>query len=203
MYLNPFSRRWAFDLETAQRVARTWWIALLGGLISIAFGACILAIDWSVDSLALFVGLMFALQGITWATAQPLEGGSRTPNYVIGGIGIGVGIAVAVWPKIGLLTLAVFIGGWLVVAGVIRIVGAFANRHVPYWWLVLAVGLIEVPIGIWALRRPGMTLAILITLTGLWSIVSGIWQIVIAFELRNLPDRIRAESEPLAPRVAT
>ena len=61
-----------------------------------------------------------------------------------------VGIAVAVWPEIGLLTLAVFIGGWLVVGGVIRIVGALANRHVPYWWLVLAVGLIEVPLGIWA-----------------------------------------------------
>jgi uncharacterized membrane protein HdeD (DUF308 family) len=202
VYLNPFSRRWKFDAETAEQVARTWWIALLGGLISIVFGACILAIDWSVDSLALFVGLMFALQGITWASAQPLEGGSRTPNYVLGAVGIGVGIAVTVWPEIGLLTLAVFIGGWLVVGGVIRIVGALANRHVPYWWLVLAIGLIEVPLGIWALRRPGMTLAILITITGLWSIVTGIWQIVIAFELRNLAQRLRGETE-LAPRIAT
>jgi len=71
-----------------------------------------------------------------------------------------------------------------------------------YWWLVLAVGLIEVPLGIWALRRPGMTLAILITITGLWSIVTGIWQIVIAFELRNLAQRLRGETE-LAPRIAT
>jgi uncharacterized membrane protein HdeD (DUF308 family) len=203
VYLNPFSRRWDFDRETVDQVAQTWWIALLAGLISIVFGACILAIDWSVDSLALFVGLMFALQGIAWASAQPLEGGSRTPNYVLGAIGIGVGIAVTLWPEIGLLTLAVFIGAWFVVSGVIRIVGALANRHVPYWWLVLTVGLLEVPLGIWALRRPGMTLAILITITGLWSIVTGIWQIVIAFELRNLPRRHRDEAEPLAPRAAT
>jgi uncharacterized membrane protein HdeD (DUF308 family) len=48
-----------------------------------------------------------------------------------------------------------------------------------------------------------MTLAILITITGLWSIVTGIWQIVIAFELRNLARRHRDEAEPLAPRAAT
>ena len=203
MYLNPFTRRWKFDAETAEEVARTWWIALVGGLITVVFGACILAIDWSVDSLALFIGLMFVLQGITWATAHPLEGGPRTPNYVLGAVGIGVGIAIAVWPEIGLLTLAVFIGGWLVVSGVIRIVGALANRQVPFWWLVLAVGLIEVPLGIWALRRPGMTLAILITIIGLWSIVTGIWQIVIGFELRKLPQRLREEAEALAPRAAT
>jgi uncharacterized membrane protein HdeD (DUF308 family) len=71
-------------------------------------------------------------------------------------------------------------------------VGALANRHVPYWWLILGLGLVEVPIGIWCLRRPGLTLALLITLTGVWSIVTGIWEMVVAFELRNLPKRLRA-----------
>jgi hypothetical protein len=34
----------------------------------------------------------------------------------------------------------------------LKIVGAFDNRHAPFRRLVLALGLIEVPIGIWALR---------------------------------------------------
>jgi uncharacterized membrane protein HdeD (DUF308 family) len=200
VYLNPFSGRWDFDLQTAESVAKTWWIALLGGLISIVFGVVVLAVDWSVESLALFVGILFVLQGITWASAQPLEGGSRTGNLILGAIGMITGAVVIFWPEIGLLTLAVFIGAWFVVSGVLRIIGAIANRHVPYWWLVLVVGLIEVPLGVWALRRPGMTLAILITLIGIWSIVTGIWQCTIAFELRKLPQRLR--SAPLEPRIA-
>jgi Short repeat of unknown function (DUF308) len=200
VYLNPFSNRWRFDAQTAESVAQTWWIGLIAGLIGIAFGVVVLAVDWSVDSLALFVGVLFVLQGITWASSRPLEGGARTSNLILGALGVLAGVVLIAWPEIGLVTLAVFIGSWFVVSGVIRVVGALANRHVPYWWLVLAVGLIEVPLGIWALRRPGMTLAILITVTGIWSIVTGIWQIVIAFEVRRLAERLR--SEPLEPRAA-
>ncbi len=101
------------------------------------------------------------------------------------------GIALLVWPGRGLYTLAVFIGIFVVVSGVIHIVGAIANRYTPYWWLVLVLGLIEVPIGIWAMRRPGLTLAVIVTLAGAWAIVTGIWQIVIAFEIRSLPRRFR------------
>jgi uncharacterized membrane protein HdeD (DUF308 family) len=59
---------------------------------------------------------------------------------------------------------------------------------------VLILGLIELPIGIWAMRRPGLTLAVLITLTGVWAIVTGVWQCLIAFEVRNLPKRLRPRS---------
>jgi uncharacterized membrane protein HdeD (DUF308 family) len=200
VYLNPFGGPRHFDAETAEKVAQTWWIGLLAGLISIVFGVCVLAIDWSVSSLAVFVGILFILQGISWASTRSLEGGSRTWNLVLGGVGAAAGVVVIVWPEIGLLTLAVFVGCWFVVGGVLRIVGAIANRHVPYWWLVLVVGVLEVPLGLWALRRPGMTLAILITLIGIWSIVTGIWQCTIAFELRNLAQRLRGE--PLEPRAA-
>jgi uncharacterized membrane protein HdeD (DUF308 family) len=67
---------------------------------------------------------------------------------------------------------------------------------VPYWWLMLVVGLIEVPIGIWALRRPGLTLAVIVTLVGAWAVVYGIWQCVMAFEVRNLPRRLGATGAP-------
>jgi uncharacterized membrane protein HdeD (DUF308 family) len=56
---------------------------------------------------------------------------------------------------------------------------------------MLVLGLVEVPIGVWAMRRPGQTIAILITLTGAWAVVSGIYQVLTAFELRKLPSRLR------------
>lgn len=190
MLLNPVSDRDVFDVEEAESVAGSWWILLLAGLTTLVFGALILAIDWGVDSLAAFIGALFIIQGAAFLVTKPLDGGTRSTNVIAGLLGIAAGIALLVWPDRGLYVLAVFVGIWIITSGVLHIVGAFVNRQAPHWWLVLVLGLIEVPIGIWAMRRPGLTLAVIITLAGVWAIITGIWQILIAFEVRNLPKRL-------------
>jgi uncharacterized membrane protein HdeD (DUF308 family) len=203
MYMNPFNLRWSFDLQTAEEVARTWWIPLFSGLISIGFGVVVLAVDWSVSSLAVFAGIMFVLAGIAALATRAADGSGRTGSIVPGVLEIAAGIAIIVWPDIGLLTLAIVIGLRILIGGLIMVVGALANRHVPHFWLILILGLVQVPIGIWLLRRPGMTLAILITLIGIWSIVTGIGQCVLAFELRKLPRRFREREVGLEPAAST
>jgi uncharacterized membrane protein HdeD (DUF308 family) len=190
MLLNPLSNRDVFDVNEAEEVAKSWWLFLLSGIVSLVFGALILSIDWTLNGLAAFVGTLFIIQGAAYLITRSLDGGTRSTNVIAGLVGIAAGIAVLVWPDRGLYTLAVFIGIWIVVSGVLHVVGAFVNRYAPHWWLVLAIGLIEIPIGIWALRRPGLTLAVLITLVGAWAIVVGAWQCLIAFEVRNLPKRL-------------
>ena len=190
MLLNPLSDRDVFEVDEAEVVARSWWLLLFGGLVSLVFGALILSVEWSVDGLAAFVGALFIVHGAAIAVTRPLDGGARTPNVVAGLASAIAGIVLLSWPGRGLYTLAVFVGIWVVAQGVLHIVGAFVNRHAPYWWLVLVLGLIEVPIGIWALRRPGLTLAVIVTLAGAWAIVTGVWQCLIAFEVRNLPRRL-------------
>lgn len=190
MLLNPLNARDAFEIDEAEEVAKSWWLFLFSGLVSLVFGALILSVDWSLDSLAAFIGTLFIVHGVAIAITRPLDGGVRSTNFVVGLASIVAGIVLLSWPDRGLYTLAVFVGAWVVAQGVIHIVGAFVNRHAPYWWLVLVLGLIEVPIGIWALRRPGLTLVVIITLTGAWAIVTGIWQCLIAFEVRSLPRRL-------------
>jgi uncharacterized membrane protein HdeD (DUF308 family) len=189
MLLNPLSDRDVFEIDEAEAVAGSWWLYLLSGIISLVFGALILSVDWGVDSLAAFIGTLFIIQGAAFAVTRPLDGGTRSTNLVAGLAGVIAGIVLLAWPDRGLYTLAVFVGIWVVTLGVVHIVGAFVNRHAPHWWLVLALGLVEVPIGIWALRRPGLTLAVIVTLSGVWAIVTGIWQCLIAFEVRSLPRR--------------
>ena len=73
--------------------------------------------------------------------------------------------------------------------GTLRIWGAFAARRVMQgWWLLLLLGLAEVPLGVLALADPGGTLAALITVGGIWAIVIGTMRVVLAFEIRHLPD---------------
>jgi hypothetical protein len=190
MLLNPVNDRDVFEIDEAEQVAKDWWLYLIAGITSMIFGALILSVDWSVDGLAAFVGTLFIIQGAAYVVTRPLDGGTRSTNLIAGLAGIVAGIVLLAWPDRGLYTLAVFAGIWIVTSGLIHIVGAFVNRFAPHWWLVLLLGLIEVPIGIWAMRRPGLTLAVIVTLTGAWAVVTGIWQILLAFEVRSLPRRL-------------
>jgi uncharacterized membrane protein HdeD (DUF308 family) len=190
MLLNPVNDRDVFEIDEAEQVAKDWWLYLIAGITSMIFGGLILSVDWSVDGLAAFVGTLFIIQGAAYVVTRPLDGGTRSTNLIAGLAGIVAGIVLLAWPDRGLYTLAVFAGIWIVTSGLIHIVGAFVNRFAPHWWLVLLLGLIEVPIGIWAMRRPGLTLAVIVTLTGAWAVVTGIWQILLAFEVRSLPRRL-------------
>lgn len=196
MYANPFSATLEYDPETANRIAETWWAGVVGGVVSVIFGAVILSVDWSVDSLALAVGILLGLRGLATAASRPADGSARRVNLLVGVLEIAAGVAVAVWPEIGLLTLAVVIGARILVGGLLLLVGAIVHRELPWWWLMLVLGLIQVPIGIWALRRPGMTLAILVTLVGVWAIVAGIWELVLALEIRRHAGRSGGKPAP-------
>ena len=190
--MNPMSTRTEFGRADAEEAARHWVIFLLAGITSLVFGALILSIEWSVDSLAILVGLLFIMQGASLAVTPALDGSGRWSNMGAGLIAAGAGVALIAWPDKGLRTVGVFIGIFVLCSGALHIVGALSNRHVPNWWLMLVVGVIEVPIGIWAMRRPGQTIALLVTLMGAWAVETGVYQILMAFELRKQPSRLGA-----------
>jgi uncharacterized membrane protein HdeD (DUF308 family) len=190
MLMNPLNERTQFGRADAEEASRTWWIFLFAGISSIVFGALILTIDWSVDSLGTFVGVLFILQGAWLAVTPSLDGSGRASNLGAGVIAVVAGVALVAWPDKGLQTVGIFIGIFVLSLGLLHVVGALSNRHVPNWWHMLVLGLIEVPIGVWAMRRPGQTIVVLVTLTGAWAVVSGIYQVLTAFELKKLPQRV-------------
>lgn len=190
MLMNPLNERTQFGRADAEEASRTWWIFLFAGISSIVFGVLILTIDWSVDSLGTFVGVLFILQGVWLAVTPSLDGSGRSSNLGAGVIAMVAGVALVAWPDKGLQTVGIFIGIFVLSLGLLHIVGAISNRHVPNWWHMLVLGLVEVPIGVWAMRRPGQTIVLLVTLTGAWAVVSGIYQVLTAFELKKLPQRV-------------
>ena len=42
MFLNPLGGRLVFDRDTAELLARSWWVGVVSGLIAIVFGILIL-----------------------------------------------------------------------------------------------------------------------------------------------------------------
>jgi uncharacterized membrane protein HdeD (DUF308 family) len=175
--------------DAAEELSRNWTLLLLDGLVLVVAGVLIWSIDWSVRSLSTFIGALFIFEGIWMMMTAGIS--NRSANILIGLLSIAAGIAIIVWPGPGLTVLGIFLGCWLIVIGTITISGAFAARRVlPDWWLLLLLGLAEVPLGVLALAAPGATLAALVTVAGIWAVVIGTMRIVLAFEVRRLPEDV-------------
>ena len=51
--------------DAAERIASNWWRLLLNGAVLIVAGVLIFSIDWSVRSLATFIGALFVFEGLS------------------------------------------------------------------------------------------------------------------------------------------
>jgi uncharacterized membrane protein HdeD (DUF308 family) len=186
--------------DAAERVARNWWMLLLNGLVLIVAGVLVFSIDWTLRSLATFIGALFIAEGVARALTSGIDARVRRANVVSGLLSIATGIAIIVWPTPGLLAVAIFLGAWLIVSGTVAISGAFAARRLlPDWWLLLILGLLEVPLGVLALADPGSTLAGLITVAGIWGVAIGVMRVVTSFEIKQLPHRVDQAFAASAP----
>ena len=176
--------------EVAEQIRHLWWIPLLTGLVSIGLGLAILATDWTVPALVVITGLVFIIRGIALAFSPSYAGRTAGEQVVAGIAEVIAGIVLVAWPGPSLLVLAFFTGAWLAVSGGFHIVTSFARRHeLPHWGFTFALGVVELLLGVWAMRRPEVTLALLITIIGLWAVVTGVIYCVLAFEIRGAAAR--------------
>jgi uncharacterized membrane protein HdeD (DUF308 family) len=188
----------------AEQVSRNSWMLLVNGAVLVVAGVLIFSINWTIRELATFIGALFIFQGISEALTTGIDARVRRANVVTGLLSIAAGIAIIVWPGPGIVAVAIFLGAWLIVSGTIAIAGAFAMRRLwSQWWLLLILGLLEIPLGVLALANPGATLAALVTVAGIWAVAIGVMRIVLAFELRYLPDDVDEAWAAPAPSTAT
>jgi uncharacterized membrane protein HdeD (DUF308 family) len=177
--------------DVAEGLARNWTLLLFNGFVLIVAGVLIFSIDWTIRELATFIGALFIFQGVSQALTSGIDQRVRRTNVLSGLLAAAAGVAIIVWPGPGLTAVAIFLGAWLIVSGTLAISGAFAARRLlPNWWMLLILGLLEVPLGVLALANPGATLAALITVAGIWAVAVGATRVVLAFELRSLPKEV-------------
>jgi uncharacterized membrane protein HdeD (DUF308 family) len=194
---NPFSPG-SLTRETINTVARGWWVLLLSGIVGVVAGGIILFTDWTVSQLVTFVGLLFIFRGVLTAVSLPVDGSMRGLAVAVGLLEVGIGIGVFTWPGPTLLVLALMIGWWVLFSGIMTTAGAIAARDfLPYWGLMLAYGIIETLFAFWLIARPDVTLVATVLAIGLWTMVYGVVQVILSFELKNLPRRLGTAASPV------
>jgi uncharacterized membrane protein HdeD (DUF308 family) len=104
-------------------------------------------------------------------------------------VAVSFGLAALFWPGLTLVTLVYLFAAFIVASGAVNLVFGFAaiGRHGSFWLLTVILAIIEIGVGVYAIRNPTMTFSLLILLVGFTFLIRGILEIVAAF-METPPD---------------
>ena len=167
-------------------LSAVWWWFLSLGVLWTLFGTYVLS--YRVGSLAAvvaLVGVAFLFGGVSQLVVATRVQSWRWLFIISGILGVAASIMTFVWPAITLYVVAVLVAWYLILFGVIHLVGALAGPKLAYWWTQLLLGAAELALGIWAVRSWQRSLLTLVTLVGVWAIFHGVAEIFAAFSIRE------------------
>jgi uncharacterized membrane protein HdeD (DUF308 family) len=188
-------------------LSRLWWVVLLRGALAILFG--ILALSqprMTLGSLVLFFAVLAIVDGLS-SLFQAFSGRAETENWWVllleGLLGIAFGVIAFQAPGITALLLLLYIGFWAIATGAIRIILAIRLRNEieGEWWMVLA-GLASILFGVAMIARPLAGALALLTLIGVWSLVSGAFLVLAAFRLKSVAGKLGTAKDKLTAKPA-
>ena len=172
-------------------LAENWWLLLLRGIATIAFG--VLAFIWpglTLLTLTFLWGAYAIADGVfaLWAAVSG-KGGEITPRWwlaLIGIAGILAGLLAFVWPAITAQVLLVFIASWAILTGALQIWGAIQLRkEIEVEWMLVLSGLLSIALGVALLARPGVGALAVIWLIGSFAILVGCIYVSLALWLKK------------------
>ena len=108
--------------------------------------------------------------------------------YLVRGLlAIAFGIVMLIWPKSTMSALILVIGAFVLADGIITVIAGFrSSSYLTRWWALVLEGLVGIGIGWLALSQPDMAMVVLGYLVGAWALMTGIFEIVAAIELRRV-----------------
>ena len=170
---------------------RNWWVPLVRGIAAILFG--IAAFVWpglTVAALVLLFGAYVLVDGV-FGVIDSIRYRNRIANWgwwlLDGVLGIVVGALTLFMPGVSAFVLLMFIAGWAIVGGVLRIVAAIQLRkRIEGEWLLVLSGVLSVLFGVLLVVLPGAGILSLVWLIGFWAVLFGVTLIALAFRLRRV-----------------
>jgi uncharacterized membrane protein HdeD (DUF308 family) len=175
--------------EAASMFARFWWIELLLGILWIVVSLIILQFEESsLTTIGIIVGIMFIVAGLQQFFIASMAEGWKWLWVVFGVLFVIAGIVAFAYPKETFAALADALGFLFLMVGIFWIIEAFAGREAnPLWWWGLVSGIIMIVLGFWAAGQFWIEKAYtLLVFAGIWALLTGITDIIKAFQIKKL-----------------
>ena len=175
------------EVGTGAAVEPPRWLLLASGAVWLLFSFVILALDsTSVATVGVLLGILLLFGAVTEVVQMLAAPGWRWAHAVLAVLFLitGIGSFVSPYQTVGVFSL--FIAWYLLFKGTADVFSSVAFRgEIPLWGLGLAVGIVEMLIGLWAVGYPGRSLALLLIWIGVGALLRGIGDIVLGFSSRR------------------
>jgi uncharacterized membrane protein HdeD (DUF308 family) len=172
-------------------VGRHWGWVLTFGIITLLAG--LLAVVWpgrTVLVLAVLFGAQLVVAGIfrfVAALASDDErGGTRVLLALLGVLSFIVGLYALRHILVTIATLALVLGIFWIVNGAIEVFTALSHRAMRSRGWTIFMGALSVVAGVVVLVYPGISLLTLAVVLGVWLLVYGVMEIMLAFRLPSV-----------------
>lgn len=186
----------AADLE---RVLWAWSLLLIVGALSVVAGVIVLAKpSISLATIAVIVGIFLLIDGVMevcWALLR--RGESRALPALIGVVSAVAGVILVRHPTKAVAAIALLVGLWLIIMGVIRLIRAFDHAERPGWSIVN--GIVELLGGIVIVSSPHIGVHTLALLVGIAFILRGLALVAVAWALHRAARGLSASARGPAP----
>jgi len=175
------------DEVDVQETAKYWWLFLCTGIGWIVVSLLVLAFDpTSVAVIGYMAAFLFLAAGVTELVNMVVASSWRWLHAVMGVIFVVTGFAALSSPFQTFGLLAVLVGWYLILKGSFDVgMSIAAHGRVPLWGLLLASGILQIVIGVWAVGYPGRSAWLLVLWVGIGALLRGITQMIFAFQLRH------------------
>ena len=184
---------------------RTWWALVVRGLLALAVAVLILAHPRdSLAALALIVAVWALVSGTT-EILHALETRALFRSWWIllisGLISICFGVAaVYFYPVLSLAFMAVWVGFLLAGNGVVVIYASLQMKNAGISWLGTCMwGVLSLLGSMIAFLNPSVTLAVILELLAVFSMVSGFALLIAAWRIRAFTKHLAAIVHPTTP----
>jgi uncharacterized membrane protein HdeD (DUF308 family) len=173
---------------------RTWWVFLVGGLASVAFGVLAFANPW----LALFVLAAFFAASILVDGAFNILGALQHREkdgwwvmLLMGLLGVLVG-GFALWhPPISMLALVYIVAFQAIMLGVFLVtLGYKVRKATTREWILYAAGGLSILFGVLVVVNPLAGAVSIVYLIACWALVVGALKVWFGFKVKSLPTKL-------------
>ncbi|WP_426573101.1 HdeD family acid-resistance protein [Aquihabitans sp. McL0605] len=172
---------------------KVWWLFLVTGILWLFVGFAILSFDLtSVVLISIGFSVVLFLAGIEEAVHATLMEGWRWLHGLLAVLFILGGVFAIAYPGQTFRTLAILIAWFLLIKGTALICVSLASHGMPWWWLGLIIGGIDLLIALWAIGYPGRSAVLLVLWAGIAALARGLADIVMAFQVRQLKKEVAA-----------
>jgi len=183
-----------------EKITHNWWLYAVRGLVAVLLG--ILAFtrpEQALQALVLVFGAFALVDGIFAMFAGIASYGffDRWWAMLLEGVaGVIIGLLTFFWPNITGLVLLYMIAAWALITGIFEIVAAIQLRRlIKDEWMLILGGLLSILFGVLLFVFPVAGAMSVIWMIGIYAIVFGILEIILAFRLYGLRREVKTATK--------